>query len=284
MKTNIFIHTLIVLVFLLVACSPQLPRNEDEEILARTYRTYLYKSELVDVVPEGTSVKDSILLVKNYINKWIQQQLILRKAESNLSDEQKDFRVQLKNYRNSLITYQYETQLIQQNLNKTVTDNEIEDYYELNKQNFELKENIVKAYFVVLSIDSVSNNPVKSLLLSDDPDGHNELEEYCKHSAKKYFMEDQWLLFNKLLTHTPIEVYNQQAFLEETPYIEMQDSLYKYFIKINDYKIKESVSPLSFKTEVIKNIIINKRKLELIKNMQQEVFENALKNNDFEKF
>jgi len=284
MKTNIFIHTLIVLVFLLVACSPQLPRNEDEEILARTYRTYLYKSELVDVVPEGTSVKDSILLVKNYINKWIQQQLILRKAESNLSDEQKDFRVQLKNYRNSLITYQYETQLIQQNLNKTVTDNEIEDYYELNKQNFELKENIVKAYFVVLSIDSVSNNPVKSLLLSDNPDDHNELEEYCKHSAKEYFMEDQWLLFNKLLTYTPIEVYNQQAFLEETPYIEMQDSLYKYFIKINDYKIKESVSPLSFKTEVIKNIIINKRKLELIKNMQQEVFENALKNNDFEIF
>ena len=130
MKTHLFIHTLIVLVFLLVACSPQLPRNEDEEILARAYRTYLYKSELVDVVPEGTSVKDSILLVKNYINKWIQQQLILRKAESNLSDQQKDFRVQLKNYRNSLITYQYETQLIQQNINNIVTDNEIEEYYE----------------------------------------------------------------------------------------------------------------------------------------------------------
>lgn len=284
MKANLFIHILILFVFLLIACSPQLPRNEDEEILARTYRTYLYKSELIDVVPEGTSVKDSILLVKNYINKWIQQQLILRKAESNLSDEQKDFRIQLKNYRNSLITYQYETQLIQQNLDKTVTDDEIEEYYELNKQNFELKENIVKVYLIVLSIDSLLNNPVKSLLLSDDQDDHNELEEYCKHSAKEYFMEDQWLLFNKLLTYIPIELYNQQAFLEETPYFETQDSLYKYFVKINDYKIKESVSPLSFEKEIINNIIINKRKLELIKNMQQEVFENALKNNDFEIF
>ncbi|MBL7883316.1 MAG: peptidyl-prolyl cis-trans isomerase, partial [Bacteroidia bacterium] len=41
-------------------------------------------------------------------------------------------------------------------------------------------------------------------------------------------------------------------------------------------------SPLSFEKENIKNIILNKRKLKLIEQMQQDVYTDALNNNKIE--
>jgi hypothetical protein len=238
-------------------------------------------SELSDLIKPGTNAKDSISISRKYIDNWILQQLILEKAETNLPAGQKDFTKQLENYRNSLIIYQYETSLIKQNLDTVITDQEIDNYYEKNKQNFELKNNIIKVNFVIIQRNNSVTFPVKTYLNSFDPDDKDRLAEYCKKSAVNYYLEDQWMLFNELLNVIPINTYNEKMFLENNRYIELQDSSYKYFVRFFDFKIKESTSPLSFEKENIRNIIINKRKLEIIEKMHHKIFDDAIKNGDF---
>ena len=282
MKQQLFIYS-ILLVFI-IACNIDVSNPDTDEVLARVHDKQLYKSDLIDIVPEGVSGPDSVSIVKNYLNNWVRNELILQKAESNLLDSQKDFKKQLDNYRKSLIIYEYESNLIRQNLDTIVHDSEIEEYYEKNKQNFQLRDNIIIVHFVILDIDSIDNNPVAELLNSELAEDYDLLEEYCKKSAINYFLEDQWIYFNDLLSSVPIETYNPQAFLETTDYVEIEDLQSIYYVKFLDYKIKESESPLSLKKETIRSIIINKRKVELIKKMHSEVYENAFQNNEFEIF
>ena len=282
MKQQLFIYS-ILLVFI-IACNTTISNQDTDEVLARVHDKRLYKSDLIDIVPEGVGGSDSISIVKNYLNNWVRNELILQKAEINLLDSQKDFKKQLDNYRKSLIIYEYESNLIRQNLDTIVYDSEIEEYYKKNKQNFQLRDNIIIVHFVVLHIDSIDNNPVAELLNSELAEDYDLLEEYCKKSAVNYYLEDQWIYFNDLLSSVPIETYNPQAFLETTDYVEIEDIQSIYYVKFLDYKIKESESPLSLKKETIRSIIINKRKVELIKKMHSEVYENAFQNNEFEIF
>jgi hypothetical protein len=275
---------LIFLIFL-TACSPRLSQSEDEEILARVSNKYLYKSDLKGLVPENTGILDSINITHNYINNWVRQELILQKAEANLSDKQKNFERQLNNYRNSLLIYAYESSLIQQNLDTIIHDNDIKDYYENNRSNFELKENIVKVNYFIAYADSLDKLPLKmirSLIKTTKDDDLKLLQEYSEKYALDYFLEDQWIYFSNFLEYIPLETYNQEAFLNNQRYIEFKDSLLSYFVYFKNFKIKESVSPLSLQRDNIRDIILNKRKLKLIETMRQDIFEDAMKNNEFE--
>src|SRR5947207_561682 len=87
-----------------------------KDAIARAYDYILYPEDLTGIVPEGASRTDSIAIVKNYIDNWIRHKSVLHKAENNLDEEKKNVQDQLEEYRNSLVTYAYETELIRQKL------------------------------------------------------------------------------------------------------------------------------------------------------------------------
>ncbi|MCK9613033.1 MAG: hypothetical protein PHR81_00875 [Bacteroidales bacterium] len=256
--------------------------NDMGDAVARVYDKYLFLSEIEEILPDGISKDDSILIVQEYIDNWIRQQLLIRQAEKNLNKNQKDFAKQLEEYKNSLIVFEYESQLVKQKLDTTVTDKEIEDYYEQNKSDFELKENIVKVVYVKIPKNVPATLP-HTLIRSDKPQDKNKLQDFCHKYATNYYLEDQnWLLFNDILKEIPINTYNQEEYLKNNRLIEIQDSSYTYLMNIKGFMIKESISPISFEANNIRDIIINKRKLELIDNMKNDIYENALRNGDFE--
>ena len=252
-------------------------------MLARVQDDYLYESDLKGIFPPGTLPKDSLLLARNFIDNWIRQQLIIQQAENNLSSDQMDFTRQLENYKNSLVIYEYENALVRQKLDTVITDDEIQTYYDANQQNFLLKNNIVLIQYVKLPLKSPAITQVKRLLNSDNPEDKNKLAEICENQASDYFLDDQnWLLFSDLLNQVPVKTYNQEEFLKSHKSVEYQDSAYIYLVRFKDFKIKESVSPMSFEKQRIKDILVNKRKIELISRMRDDLYSRALKNNDFE--
>lgn len=251
--------------------------------VARVYNEYLYETDLKGFIPKGTSAKDSTGMVKSYIENWIHQQLVIHQAEKNLSSEQMDFSQQLDDYKNSLIIYAYENELVRQKLDTLVTDEDIENYYDANQQNFLLKDNIVQLQYVKLPLKSVYVKQFRKLLGSDNPADKTRLFQQCEQYASDYFLDDQnWLPFNDLLKQIPIKTYNQEEFLKNRRDLEYQDSAFIYLVRFRDFKIKESISPLSFEKERIRNIILNKRKIDLTKKMREDIFEQAQKKNDFE--
>jgi hypothetical protein len=252
-------------------------------VLAKVQDEYLYESDLAGLVPRGSPSGDSLSITKGYIDNWIRQQLLLNQAKKNLSGEQQDFTKQLENYKNSLIIYSYENELLKQKLDTLVTEDELQEYYDQNQQNFLLKENIVQIQYVKLPLKSSNVKLVKKLLSSDNQEDQTRLSELCEKQAADYFLDDRnWLSFRDLLRQIPIRTYNQEDFLKNHREFEFEDSTYHYLVRFRDFKIKESVSPFAFEKPRLKNIILNKRKIDLINQMHEDIYSKAQKNNDFE--
>jgi len=193
------------------------------------------------------------------------------------------FEKQLEDYRNSLIIYKYETKLISQSLDTVVTDSDIETYYNDNIGNFQLKDNIVKVYYARLNIEIPELKKIRRFFNSSIPEYRDSVEVYIENLADLYYLDDEtWILFDDVLKYVPINTYNQEAYLKNHRRIEITDDDYVYFVHFSDFKIKDGISPLSFEKANIRQIIINKRKLDIIGKMRDEVFQSALENNEFE--
>jgi hypothetical protein len=269
--------------FFFNSCTDKNVNEGDRKAIARANDSYLYLDNIQDLVPRGTPAKDSIELVKKYIDNWVHETLVIQKAENNLSDVQKNVEKQLQDYRNSLITYAYEKELIRQKLDTVITNDEIEQYYNNNKSNFELKDNIIKVIYVKVNKKAPGINKLEKWYKSDVAKERQQLAEYCHQFAENFYLDDNsWLLFDDLLKEIPIQAYNKELFLQNNRYVEVNDSSYNYYLNIKGFKIRNSTSPLSFEKENIKNIILNKRKLQLITKMKEDIYNDALNKQDIE--
>lgn len=276
-------YLLLITLILFYSCGTQETKDKDRVAVARANNEYLYFDEVKDIVPVGTPSKDSLELITKYIDNWIRESLVTQKAESNLGDEQKNVEKQLRDYRNSLITYTYEKELVKQKLDTIVSDTEIEEYYNNNQADFELKDNIIKVVYVKVDKKAPGIEKLKRMYKSDVPSERELLASYCHQFASNFYLDDSsWLLFDDLLKEIPIQTYNKELFLQNNRFVEVSDSLNHYFVNIKGFKIRNSLSPLGFEKENIKNIILNKRKLQLITKMIEDVYNDAANNNKIE--
>ncbi len=277
-----FFVSAIVLMGLLHSCS-LLVKEESEKPLARVHDNYLYPSQIPDLLKQATGNRDSLELIQNYLKKWVDATLLVEQAERSLNDDQKDVSEELLDYRNSLIIHRYRTNLIQEKLDTGVAMDEIQAYYDANQSNFELKEDIVKVRYVKVRKDAPRIRRLNRLFWSVNNKDKDELEEYCIQFAEDYNGDDStWVPFDDVLKLVPFKPYNKEDFLRRNRRVELADSTCIYLLKINDYKIKNSISPLSFEQDRIRKIIINKRKLELIKSVEASLLKQAVEGEDFE--
>ena len=121
-------------------------------------------------------------------------------------------------------------------------------------------------------------------MLSQDENDKRSLKSYCLSFSVAYHIADStWMIFDDLVRNTPLmEIPNKVQFLKAKDYYETEDENFLYFLKVNEYRISDNLSPLEFVTDEIKNIILNKRKVELAKKLEDEVYESALEQNEFE--
>lgn len=272
---------IILFIITLAACKSKIEDNDFK--VARVYDDYLTRSDIIGIVPKGTPAKDSIAIVTFFINNWIKQKVLLKKAESNLSSSEKSFDKQLEDYRNSLIIYNYERQLINQKIDTAIAEKEIVDYYQKNEKEFELKKTIVKLIYVKLLINSKQSKLIKKLYNSKREGDKEQLEGLCQKFAVNSMLDDEkWLYFDDIVKEIPLNTYDHDEYLKTHKNIELKDSVYQYFVAIKDYRTKESISPFNLERDNIRQIIINKRKIKYIDEMQVNLLKDALKNNDAE--
>ncbi len=123
-------------------------KNEREEPVARVLEHHLYPSDLAKVIPPGKNSQDSVLWAARYIETWVKDQLMKRRAEESLTEEQMDFEAQIQEYHRSLLIYTYRQNLLQQKMDTVVSEGEINSYYEENSKNFVLTQNVIKGTFI----------------------------------------------------------------------------------------------------------------------------------------
>ncbi|MCF8364634.1 MAG: hypothetical protein K9H16_02550 [Bacteroidales bacterium] len=277
------IYSLIVLLVLITASCNKATFSDSDRVIARVYDEYLYFSDVRNLVPPSTTPSDSLAMTQNYISNWIKTQLLVYQAEKNLTQKQKDFTRQLEDYRNSLIIFNYESEFIRQNLDTVVSAEEIENYYNKYPSNFTLNDNIVQVVYAMVHEDSPYRNKIKTLVNSEFESDRDSLEFYCIRYALDYGLIDrEWITFDDFLQKTAISVENPEGFLLNQKLIEDYESPEWFYAQILNFGLKDSISPLSLETANISSIILNKRKKQLIKEMHENVYEQAIEENDFE--
>jgi len=245
--------------------------------------TILYYDEMPKLIQRGVNEADSVALINNYINKWTKRQLLLQKAEDNLSPALKDeINKQLAETRANLVIYQYQQQMILEKLDTVLTDAELENYYTSNENSFVLTSNIVKALFIKLPLETPDINKIRVLARSNDQKDLQKLESICYQFAEKFddFNED-WIPMNRLTVELRQNIDNEESFLKRNTFLESSDSASTYLVSIRDYRLRSSLAPFEYVKDDIKRIILNTRRFEFIQSLENGIYNDALKRNSF---
>jgi hypothetical protein len=273
---------LLLTVLLLASCGKK--KEEAKVVVAKVgdINKYLYLSDIQHIFPKGVSKEDSLALAKAYISTWVKTQLLVNKAELNLPQDQLDIEQQLEAYKSSLLIYKYEEQMVREKLDTVVTENEIEEYFNQNASNFVLDENIVKALYIKLPKKAPNIENVKKWYKSDQREEIKKLDSYCYNYAAKFdYFKDSWVNFDVIKNELPKLIENEDEFVRSNRYIEQSDSSFLYFVYLKEKVMKGSISPLVYINFKIKDIIINKRKVKFLGDLESKIYNDAQDHNKF---
>jgi len=272
---------LILFLSILIGCQ-KFESRKTEKPLARVGQTYLYPSDITGIFQANLSQNDSLLILNNFIDKWIKKQLLMQKAELNLTEEQKDVHNQIEEYRSSLLIFKYEQSLILQKLDTVITQAEIEEYYNENPSNFILDMNLVKALFIKLPRNAPNLETFRKLYGSEKEEDIQQLENYCYQYAAKYdFFNDAWINFTRIQSELPQTVWSPERSLSWTRKIEQKDSVYNYFVYIRDHRLEGEPVPIEYVGDKIESIILNKRKVRFITEMENDIYNDGMSKGEF---
>ncbi len=272
----------IAFLMLLAGCD-YFQKSSKEVVVAECYGKYLYESDLKGIVPEGASIMDSIQRVSTFIDSWVRRQVLIHQAENNLNMEELDLKKQMDEYRNSLVIYAYESQLINQKLDTVVSEDEIAEYYEQNKEDFQLRNTMVRVAYVIIDEDSKQKATLEKLMSDNDTLLLQTIDVLATfYAAKSYLDVDHWMRLDELTDIVPIEIFNAESFLKKNKFVDFDANNYSYLVRFVDYLLEESTSPLEMVHDNIKSVILAQRKQALIEKMKTSLYEKARRDHAFE--
>lgn len=267
-------HTLIFCLVLTIfsACK----NSDSKDVIAEYKGAQLLKSEIpVDLFDEKNN-GDSSARLKQFVEKWIENQIIVQAAEETLSDEEKNKEKLINDYRNSLLVFEYHQKMVQNQMDTAVSEKEIQNYFNENLGNYLLRKNIVKIKYLKISKTVADLNKIKKLIQNSSKENDALLLKYAEDKADNYYLDSNWLFLDDITKEIPLnENYNQQRFLANNKYIQLEENNILYILYIIDFKIKNSVSPIEFEKEKIKDILLYQRKLKYLKDLEKNLIKNA---------
>ncbi|MFP4846382.1 peptidyl-prolyl cis-trans isomerase [Winogradskyella sp. PE311] len=277
--------SLLILSFALIIVSCDFFKTaDDREPIARVNESFLYAEDIIDIVPNGATKADSVVLVNNYINRWARQLLLMDGALLNISqDKQDEFSRLVTQYKNDLYSKAYLEALVNKNIDTLVHPNEAKIFYEANKESFKLNDDLLQFRYVTLPLNPIDLDTIKNRFKRFKLKDKRYLDSISVQ-FKSYSLNDSlWIKYNKLVEKIPVITSdNKNQLLKKTNFLQLKDSLNLYLMQVNDVRLQNDYAPINYVSKSIKQIVINKRKLELIKQLENDITKDAIKNNKFQ--
>ena len=275
-----------ILFFSIILLSLWCERESTEVKLARFQNIYLNESHLVNEIPLNLDKEDSAIFVKNYIHKWLVNQMIMDKSENMIPFEVNNVEKKINKYKMSLISYEFEQFYINKRLDTTISKSEINNYYESHLDDFVLNDYVVKCMYIKVPKNSKLVAEIKNnYFLKNEKMVDQIMKTGQSEEASLYYNPEEWVFFDDLLKQIPIlEKYSKIDFIKKKKKVVLEYNESVYFINVFDYIIKNGTSPLSFEENKIKSIILNQRAKNIRKKLRLDLYNDGIKNNLIEKF
>lgn len=278
-------HIWLVLLVVATSCEFFQPKEEvTEQPIARVYETNLYPTDMSGLIPENMASEDSLKFAEKFIDDWIKKQLMIARSQNEVDINEAEIQRKVLDYRYALTRSAYEKKYIIENLNETIVESEVQEYYDLHAEDFILKQNIIRSLFVKIPTEAPKLDEFKRDLKKYPNSNEEDIREYCLQFANKHFIEDSaWVDFDELIMGTPLDqIIDKTRILRTRSFLEDSDDNFVYYLRILEYKMEDEISPLEFVRMDILNIIINKRKITLKRELENKVYEDAAQSNAFE--
>lgn len=259
-------------------------KKQTENAIARVNESYLYEDDVKDLITDETSPEDSTLIVNNFINNWATQQLLMDGAELNIpEDKQLDFDKLVEQYKKDLYTKTYLEALVKKNLNETVSEQEAREFYEANAETFRLNEELIKFRYIKIDENRTDFSDIKKRFQRFNEEDRFLLDSISIQFSSYSLNDSIWIRLNQAIDKIPvINLENKDQLLKKSNFIQLKDSLGVYLMQINDVLLRNETAPLEYVKPTIDQIVINKRKLELIRELKKDITTDAIKNKQFE--
>lgn len=282
-KNNLFILCA-AFVLLFSSCDSFFSDEEEKEPLARVGDTYLYKEDIASLIQEDMSAEDSTLFVTNYINNWASRQLLLSKSKINLPEEKlAEFDRLVSDYRADLYTRAYIEALVLQAQDTAVTKNQLEQYYEQEKENFKLNEKLVQLRFVGMPAQFLDKDGVKTRIRNWKDEDKKYLDSIAVQFKKMHFNDSVWVSASRVIEEIPpLTPVNEDQHLKKSQFFELQDSLGVYLGFVNNVLEINDTAPFKYVEPDIRQLILNRRRMNYVKKLETEIIDEAIKKKEFE--
>jgi hypothetical protein len=262
------------------ACKPPDDSIDNNDLLlAQAYNKSLYLSELAGMVPENSSPEDSSLIVNAYIEKWVRENLLMHEAEKNVPHDLNIDEL-VRDYRASLIRHNYEKLLVELQLDSIVNDAELMTYYEKSKDQYRLKNMILRCYLIKVPRDFDDLTTLQKLWSSDDPEDYKTLVDFSRINASVYMLNDSiWYDLPDIVFHLPRGFLTASNAYPNRDYNTMDDN-FRYFLRIFETTPAKEYPPLLYIESQAKKVILHKRKIKLLEEKKEEMYERELRRNN----
>jgi len=252
------------------------------DIIAIVNTEKLFKEDIKSIIPSNVTKQDSIIIVKSFVKDWAVKRLLLDKAKNNSSLEVvNEIDELVKDYKESLLINSYKEQLVKQRLDTLITEEEIDSFYKVNKENFKLNEELVKIRYLHIPENINDKEEILQLFKSDDILDLEELEKQELSFKFHQFNDSVWTAVDKVLLKLP---FSKEKLLKKTKFIQKQDSLGLYLVAIKDVLTRNEIAPVSYIKSTIKQMILHRRKIELIREIEKIIVKDAIQNNNFKTY
>ncbi|MBT3588378.1 MAG: peptidyl-prolyl cis-trans isomerase [Flavobacteriaceae bacterium] len=253
--------------------------------IARVNNSYLYQKDIKNLIFENTSKEDSTLIVANYINRWATKQLLIDQSIVNLPQEKQDAYNDLVNqYKIDLYIEAYKSSIVAEQLDSIITFKELEDFYNQNKENFKLNDDLLKIRYIHIDKNFSNTKELVEKFKRFDSIDKKELTD-LSIKFKSFNLNDTiWIKNDVLIGALPVLKLNNSQVLKKTNFTQLQDSLGVYLVKIEAVLKTNDIAPLSYVKSTMEEIVLNKRKQEFLKKIEKDITKDAIKNKNFELF
>ncbi len=277
--------SLIVSIFLCISCEYFQSSNEDEPV-ARVGESYLYKSDLAPLLSETMAAEDSTIIVNNYINRWATQELFIQRAKINLSQEKQDtFEELVAEYRKDLYIEAYKEAIVKKTIDTTVTAFDEAAYYDVNKENFKLNEELLKLRYINIGKDNSNIEEITERFKRFNTEDKHILDSLAIQFNNYSLNDSIWVKETQVFNKIPVITNeNKDKYLKKSQFSQIEDSLEVYLVRIEDKIGRNDTAPLAYVRPTVRQIILNKRKLEFIRKLEKDITKDAIKQKQFETY
>ncbi|QQS30091.1 MAG: hypothetical protein IPM47_03835 [Sphingobacteriales bacterium] len=244
-------------------------------LIARSGNAKLYRSQLTGMVNPETTAQDSIQIINQYVENWVRRQILLQQAEFEPNNQMPGIEQQLQDYKESLLIHNFEQQMLGAFADTLINQDEIASYYEQNKTNFLLEDNILKAAFVITPKGETRKDSVKLLLKKTDEFSQQTLDNLTKKHQWPSSLPHSWKTWDDLKKQIPLED-NDFNLISRNRFYQNSDAVNSYFLSAEAVVSRGEPAPLDYCMTEIKKIIVHKRSLEYLRQTKNRYYKEAL--------